>query len=297
MDLKKTGRLIMKKRKELNYTQEQLSELLSCTPQAISLWEKGQRFPDSDAQIKIHEVLGLNPIELITGLPMHDDELKKGIDGYMWRMDEKAFVAGTMTDEYGFEYYEDLSDAMILIKKKGSDSCELVSYTDYYNVEKAPMKAENELPEEEYDPEKIYMNQGSSIVAIPVELLEKIGKPKYFSIRWSEEKMTLLIKAEEEMTPDYYDIPEKVYNGKWKGISVLGGNFGPMILKLMGIRNGDIRLETTPFVDKERGFILIFLDEVKRSGVKLQHDRFLLPQWQYDAMWADEDLSDEYVEE
>ncbi|SDB68683.1 hypothetical protein SAMN02910263_04261 [Butyrivibrio sp. INlla16] len=51
-----------------------------------------------------------------------------------------------------------------------------------------------------------------------------------------------------------------------------------------------------PLVDKERGLIGIFLDEVKRSGVKLLHDGFLLPQWQYDAMWADENLGDEYVE-
>ena len=49
----KTGRLIAKKRKELNLTQEQLAELLSCTPQAISLWEKGgkisiSRSPDKN---------------------------------------------------------------------------------------------------------------------------------------------------------------------------------------------------------------------------------------------------------
>ncbi|SDB52413.1 helix-turn-helix domain-containing protein [Butyrivibrio sp. INlla16] len=246
MDLKKIGRLIIKKRKELNYTQEKLSELLDCTPQAISLWETGQRFPDPEAQIRIHEVLGLNPVELLTGLPMFDDELKKGIDRYMRRMNEKVFVAGTVTDEYGFEHYEDLSEAMIPVKKEGSDSCEWVSYTDYFNVEKAPKRAEDELPEEEYNPEKIYMNQGHSIVAIPVELLEAIGKPKYFSFRLSKEKMQLIIKAEEEMTPDYFDIPERVYNGKWKGIRVLGGDFGAMILKLMGIRNGDIRLETIP---------------------------------------------------
>ena len=57
MDLKKTGRLIIKKRKELNLTQEQLSEKLFVTPQAISLWEKGQRFPDPDAQVMIYKVL------------------------------------------------------------------------------------------------------------------------------------------------------------------------------------------------------------------------------------------------
>ncbi len=65
----KTGSLIAKKRKELNLTQEQLSELLSCTPQAISLWEKGLRYPYPEAQIKIHEVL----------IPKNGDEAAKHV--------------------------------------------------------------------------------------------------------------------------------------------------------------------------------------------------------------------------
>ena len=54
MDLKKTGRLIIKKRKDLNLTQEHLSEGLCVTLQAVSLWEKGKRFPDPAALVMIH---------------------------------------------------------------------------------------------------------------------------------------------------------------------------------------------------------------------------------------------------
>lgn len=79
MDLRKTGRLISKKRKALNLTLGQLSEKLGVTPQAVHLWESGQRYPDVSSQIMIHKVLNLNPVELITGLEMFDDELKKGI--------------------------------------------------------------------------------------------------------------------------------------------------------------------------------------------------------------------------
>lgn len=68
MDLNKTGRLISKKRKALNLTLGQLSEMLGVTPQAVHLWESGQRYPDASSQIMIHKVLGLNPVELITGL-------------------------------------------------------------------------------------------------------------------------------------------------------------------------------------------------------------------------------------
>ena len=83
MDYKKTGRLIHKKRKEQGLSLVQLSKLLLCTPQAISLWEHGERYPDFGAQIMIHKVLGLNPVELITGLEIFDDDLKKGIAGHI----------------------------------------------------------------------------------------------------------------------------------------------------------------------------------------------------------------------
>lgn len=98
MDLKKTGRLISKKRKALNQTLGQLSEMMGVTPQAVYLWESGQRYPDVSSQIMIHKVLNLNPVELISGLEMFDEDLKEGISSYMNRIDEKAFVAGMMQD-------------------------------------------------------------------------------------------------------------------------------------------------------------------------------------------------------
>ena len=62
MDYLKTGRLIAKKRKDHDYTLDELSKLLGVSPQAISLWVNGQRFPDPSSQIMLFKVLGLNPL-------------------------------------------------------------------------------------------------------------------------------------------------------------------------------------------------------------------------------------------
>ena len=297
MDYKKTGRLIHKKRMEQGLSLVQLSKLLLCTPQAISLWEHGERYPDFGAQIMIHKVLGLNPVELITGLEIFDDDLKKGIAGHMSRMDEDVFAAGMMTDEDGFEEYVDLSDFEVMLAKDGEPTGKSVKYTDYFNVEKPNQKpAEDIIPREEYDPEKIYLNQGDCIFAIPVEMLEKIGKPRFFSIRWNEEKLVVIIKAEDRMEQDFFDIPEKVYDGNWKGIHVRGGEFGVMLLKQMGIRKRRQLLSVTPLVNEEKRHIVFYLDEVKRSGAELTHSEFLLPQWQYDELCADDPFVDEYEE-
>ena len=57
MDYSKTGRLIAKKRKDRDYTLEDLSKLLGVSPQAISLWENGKRYPDPSSQVMLFKVL------------------------------------------------------------------------------------------------------------------------------------------------------------------------------------------------------------------------------------------------
>ena len=176
MDLRKTRRLISKKRKALNLTQGQLSEKLGVTPQAVHLWESGRRYPDVSSQIMLHKVLGLNPVELITGLEIFDDDLKKGIDYYMSRIDEKVFVAGTGQDEDGNEVYMDMSDFLVVLPDKdGNLSDKWIPYTDYYNVE-PPKEKHPVAPKTAYDPTKIYLNDWNYIFTIPIELLETMGK-------------------------------------------------------------------------------------------------------------------------
>ena len=50
------GEKIAKQRKELNYTQEQLAEILDVSRQSISKWESDQTYPETDKLIEIGKV-------------------------------------------------------------------------------------------------------------------------------------------------------------------------------------------------------------------------------------------------
>lgn len=292
MDLKKTGRLISKKRKGLDLTQGQLSELLGVTPQAVHLWETGQRYPDVSSQIMIHKVLNLNPVELISGLEMFDEDLKKAVSSYMNRIDEKVFVAGHMKDADDSEAYLDLSEFdVVATDKDGNLTDKCIPFTDYYNVE-PPKDNPIEKTKSPYDPTKIYLNHRDSILTISIEVLKKFGSPLYFNISYNRKKGCLLIKFEDKMSDNSFDIPEKVYNGKWKGIRVHGGEFGHVLCVEMGVRYYFDLLECTPKFDTENNIIVMPLDEVKRSTADIERSDFLLPQWQYDELY-DEEMSDD----
>ncbi|MGB4092087.1 MAG: helix-turn-helix transcriptional regulator [Ruminococcus flavefaciens] len=288
--MKKIGRLIFKKRKALNLTQGQLSEMLYVTPQAVHLWESGKRYPDADSLVMIHKVLGLNPVELLIGLEMFDEELKKGIDSFMHRIDEEVFVAGTFEDEDGNEEYVDFSDYEIVMSdKEGNLTDKWIPFTDYYNVER-PEKTtidSSDVPKTPYDPAKIYLNHGHSILTIPVELLKELGNPLYFSI--CRKNCDLLIIFEDKMSENGFDIPEEVYNGKLKGVQVHGGEFGHALCIEMGVRHCLDLLEVTPEIITDRKIIVIHLDEIKRSTADIKAAKFLLPQWQYEELLEEED--------
>lgn len=214
MDFRKTGRLISKKRRTLNLTLGQLSEMLGVTPQAVHLWESGQRYPDVSSQIMIHKVLNLNPVELIAGLEMFDEDLKKDISSYMNRIDEKVFVAGMVQDEDGNEEYLDLSDFMVMTTgKDGNFSDRWIPFTDYYNVEppKEKLHDSSDASKTPYDPTKIYLNHRHSFLTIPVELLEKLGNPLFFHIARKDEN--LLIVIEDEMSENSFAFQRKFTMG------------------------------------------------------------------------------------
>ena len=141
MDIRKTGRLIAKKRKQLKLTQEQLSAQLHVTPQAISLWETGQRYPDPAAQVMLFRVLGLNPVELLIGLEMFDDDLKTDIAAYMSRIDEKVDLFDTVVDEDGNEIDLDFSGfSIVATNRKGELTDKWIPLPEYYNIESDKQK-------------------------------------------------------------------------------------------------------------------------------------------------------------
>ena len=286
---KKAGKLISKKRKALNLTLGQLSEMLYVTPQAVHHWETGQRYPDASSQVLIHKVLGLNPFELLTGLEMFDEDLKKGIDSYMNRIDENVFVSGNVQDEDGNEAYMDFSDfKVVTTDKDGNPSDKWIPFTDYYNVDPPKDKTQDE-PKTSYNPIKVYLNHGHSILIISVELLKKMGTPLYFHIGRDRNNGRLLIVFEDKMIENGFDIPEKVYNGKWKGVQVYGGEFGHSLCVEMGVRHYLDLLEIIPEIDIDNKTVVIPLDELKRSTADIVDSKFLLPQWQYEELWMEDE--------
>ena len=53
MNIQKTGKYIVKLRKGKGWTQLQLAEQLSVSPQAVSKWECGEAVPDIDILLKL----------------------------------------------------------------------------------------------------------------------------------------------------------------------------------------------------------------------------------------------------
>lgn len=296
MDYEKTGRLIRRKRKALGLTQQQLSEAVLVTPQAVSLWEKGYRFPDAAAQVMLFRELGLNPVELITGLEMYDEDLKKGVAAHMRRLDEKVFVAGKAIDEDGNGEYLNLSTYMLpMPDRDGSPSGTWIPYADYYNVEPVPEREEESAsPSAPYDPEKVYLNRRHAIFVIPVKILEKMGNPSFFNIIQNKDAGWIGFQFREELDQEGFDIPPAVYSGECLGVRVLGGEFGKALCKEMGIRRGKDLISVEPVLLCSQNAVILPLDRAKRVHVDMDDSRFLLPMWQYEVIWAeDEDPEEE----
>ena len=141
MDLEKTGKLIAKKRATLSLTQAQLAEKLKVTSQAVSLWETGNRYPDADQQLRIYKVLGINPIELLTGEEMWDKELKKKIEEYI-RNCEHADTMFRFIDDNGEEQVLNLIDFdVVATDEKGHLTGEWVPFEDWQEMNKKKKKA------------------------------------------------------------------------------------------------------------------------------------------------------------
>ena len=85
MSTKKIGKFIAEKRRERNYTQAQLAEMLGVTSKTISRWENGNYMPDLSMLMPLCEILGIQVEELLKG----ENE-----------------VAGKSREELEKEYYE-----------------------------------------------------------------------------------------------------------------------------------------------------------------------------------------------
>ena len=77
MNQDKTGKFIAKLRKEKNMTQEELSEKMGVSINAVSKWERGISFPDVSLYKKLCSELGISIEELINGQKDSSEEAKE----------------------------------------------------------------------------------------------------------------------------------------------------------------------------------------------------------------------------
>ena len=80
MNQDKIGKLIAKKRKELNMTQSELADKLCVTNKTVSRWETGNYMPDLSMIVSLSELLNISTYELLKGeeilnIQFEDEEL------------------------------------------------------------------------------------------------------------------------------------------------------------------------------------------------------------------------------
>ena len=75
MDNKKIGDYISLKRKEKDYTQKQLADIVGVSPRAVSNWENGNNMPDISLLVPLSRALNVSLTELMEGEDIPDEKL------------------------------------------------------------------------------------------------------------------------------------------------------------------------------------------------------------------------------
>ena len=136
MDIEKTGRLITNARKKAGLTQEQLSEKIGVSVQAVSKWETGRNLPDIENLIQISELTD-TPYSVLLGIS------NNGISAESIKLRTRYFDEGNMfTRMRSFAVAENLSETYRALqfmrekhlgqfRKKGKYVKELVQYINH----------------------------------------------------------------------------------------------------------------------------------------------------------------------
>lgn len=105
MNQEKIGKLIAKKRKELNMTQLDLADKLYVTNKTVSRWEKGNYMPDLSMIVSLSEILGVSTYELLTG-----EEINKDIENKTNIETEIRCLFSLSEEEKIIGYFKSFSD-------------------------------------------------------------------------------------------------------------------------------------------------------------------------------------------
>lgn len=90
------GERIQRKRKSLNYTQEQLAEMVNTSKNTISNIERGKNSPSIEFIVEICNVLGGDPSYYILGKVPNEDINKYNNSLMQLSSNERKFVQGLL---------------------------------------------------------------------------------------------------------------------------------------------------------------------------------------------------------
>lgn len=77
MDIQKIGAFLAQLRKEKNWTQEQLGQMLGVTNKTISRWENGNYMPPADMLLALSECYGISINELLSAQRLDATQYKE----------------------------------------------------------------------------------------------------------------------------------------------------------------------------------------------------------------------------
>lgn len=90
MDQIKIGSFIAKERKNKDYTQKQLADILGISDKTISKWERGNGFPEVSLLLPLCKELNISVNELLTGERVSEDEYQKKAEENMMNLVREA---------------------------------------------------------------------------------------------------------------------------------------------------------------------------------------------------------------
>lgn len=91
MDQIKIGQFIAKMRKEKNYTQRQLADILGISDKTVSKWETGNGLPEVSLMMPLCETLNISVNELLSGERLVDTDYKNKAEENMMNLLKRQY--------------------------------------------------------------------------------------------------------------------------------------------------------------------------------------------------------------
>lgn len=110
MNIEKIGQRIASARKALNYTQQQLADILNVSDKAVSKWERGIGCPDISLLLPLSEALNMTIDELISGVKeQSEQERNKTLQNMITYAKDKAIENREKIYQIGYTIFSVLA--------------------------------------------------------------------------------------------------------------------------------------------------------------------------------------------